>query len=210
MSISKGFIILTLCLNTGALAVHDRQQVLELASTVCPYTNFCSIDALTIRPNDTDKESCCLPCSCDDDCWVLDNCCPDKVLIDKPRPPILPCVDSYVKSRSLLSNKNGGFYRVIDSCPCCEDMSNFEPKCSRKNRTFLEDFVWVSDTTGRIYLNIHCAKCHGISESVTWQIQATCSDILTADFVNVLQTLVSPPCNLLNTPPNTIKSLTTR
>ena len=89
-------------------------------------------------------------------------------------------------------------------------MSNFEPKCSRKNRTSLEDFVWVSDTTGRIYLNIHCAKCHGINESITWQVQATCFDILTADFVNVLQLLLTPPCNMINIPPNEVKSLTNR
>ena len=109
MSRSKGIIILTLCYNIVTLAVNDKEQVLQLASTACPYTTFCSTDAWAIRPNETEKEPCCLPCSCDDDCWVLDNCCPDKDLIDEPRPPILPCIDSYLNSRSFFANTNGGF-----------------------------------------------------------------------------------------------------
>ena len=205
MSRNNGFLILVLWYNIITLAVHDREQVLELASTVCPYTNFCRTDAWKLRPTKTRYEPCCLPCSCDDDCWVLDNCCPDKELIDKPRPPILPCIDSYVNPRPKYEG-----YRVIDSCPSSEDRSNFEPKCSSKNRTSLVDFVWVSDTVGRIYLNKHCAKCHGINDSITWHLQTRCSDILSANFFNFLETLLSPFCNINNTTPKEIMSITSR
>lgn len=81
------------------------------------------------------------------------------------------------RSRAGVFNAYEG-YRVIDTCPISVGRSNREPKCGRQNRTTLEDFIWVSDKTGKIYQNIHFAKCHGIEEPITWQIQTTCADIM--------------------------------
>ena len=194
------------CILTSA--IYDRDQVLHLASEWCPYTKFCHIDARKIKPNSTEVP-CCQPCFCDDDCWILDNCCPDKDLIHEPRPPILPCIDSYA-FRSNDLNQVVGFYRVIDSCPGSEGISYSETKCKRYNITSVEDFIWVSDKTGRIYRNIHCAKCHGINETVPWQLRTTCYDIMKANFVNIVEVLLSAKCNIINTVPKDLEHITAK
>ena len=191
---------------TLAFALNDREQVRQLVPELCQYTNFCYTDAQEI--NITEKIPCCLPCSCDDDCWELDNCCPDKELMIGPRPRILPCIDSYVKPPSYYPAKYTGFYRVIDSCPSSEDSANFNTKCSAENRTSLEDFVWVSDKTGKIYQNTHCAECHGVKEKIPWQIETTCYDIMKANFGNFREMLLSDKCSINITQPEDLKTVT--
>lgn len=183
MSTVTYFVTLMLCHDT----LSDRQQVLDLASQVCPYTNFCRTDAWKIMPNFTDfmVEPCCFPCNCDDECWELDNCCPDKELIDTTRHFNAPCKDSDLYTRLVDLGYLGEFYRVIDACPFSENWRNFESKCNEQNRTSLEDFIWVSDNTGQIYQNIHCAKCHGIQETVPWQIRTMSSDIMRETLVTL-------------------------
>ena len=195
-----------LCYSTLA----DRQKVLDLGSQVCPYTNFCHTDAWKLVPNDTDDEPCCFPCSCDDDCWELDNCCPDKDFINTSRPPIVPCKNSYLNARSLKFDQFGVYYRVIDTCPVSESRSILEPKCNNQNITSLEDFTWVSENTGKIYQNIHCAKCHGIEETIKWQIQVTCFDIMTANFDNFTEIILSENCHISNTPPKDLQLITVK
>ena len=203
MSTRACFVILTLCYIILSFAFNDQNKVHHLLSEVCQYTNFCHINARAI----TESKPCCLPCSCDDDCWELDNCCPDKELINRPRPPIVPCRNSYVK----LPNDNSAntrFYRVIDSCPSSEERSNLNRKCRRENKTSLEAFVWVSDKTGKIYQNTYCAECHGIKESIPWHTKTRCYDIMKANFSNFREMLLSEKCNIINTPPEYLKTVT--
>ena len=205
----KGYSIILLiycCLFT--FAIYDKDQVLQLASEWCPYTKFCLTDARQIKPNNT-KVPCCQPCFCDDDCWILDNCCPDKKLRNEPRPPILPCIDAYA-TRSKYSNPLDGFYRVIDSCPSPEGISYPETKCSSNNRTSVEDFIWVSDKRGKIYRNKHCAKCNGINDTVPWQILTTCYNIMKANFVDFMETLLSAECNIINVVPEDLEHITAK
>ena len=206
MSTKLCLVVVILCYNILA----DRELVRQLGSQACPYTNFCHTDAWKITPNNTEYEPCCTPCSCDNDCWELDNCCPDKDLTDETPTHIVPCIDSFVKVRPANSDINPykGFYRVVDTCPVSEERSNFDPKCNRQNRTTLNDFIWVSDKTGKIYQNIHCAKCHGIKEPIQWQIQSTCFDIMMARFDNFKDVLLSENCNLINTLPEGLESIT--
>ena len=194
------------CIFTSAIC--DREEVRYLVSEWCPYTKFCNTDARKIKPAST-KEPCCKPCYCDDDCWIFDNCCPDKELVNEPRPPIVPCTDSY-GSRSEDLNPCDGFYRVIDSCPSPEGTSYPELKCNRNNRTSLEDFIWVSDKTGRIYQNIYCAKCYGINETIQWQIRTTCYDIMKSNFVDFKEALLSVKCNIINTEPEELEHITAK
>ena len=196
-----------LCYNT----LPARQQVIDIGSQVCPYTNFCHTDASKIIPNDTDNVPCCFPCFCDEECWEFDNCCPDKHLIATTRPQVVPCIDSLLRSQPTSSLYYAGeFYRVIDTCPFSENRWNLEPKCNTQNITSLEDFVWVSDKTGKIYKNIHCAKCHGIKEPITWQVQTkTCFDIRVAKFDNLMEALLlSESCSIKNTPPEDLRRFT--
>lgn len=120
----------------------------------------------------------------------------------------MPCRDSYVKPPNGHSAVYSGFYRVIDSCPSSKDRSNLNPKCSRENRTSLEDLVWVSDKTGKIYQNTYCAECHGVKESIPWQIETRCYDIMRASFGNLREMLLSEKCIIINTPPEYLKTVT--
>ena len=203
-----GYFVILIYFCLFAFAVYDSDQVRHLVSEWCPYTKFCHTDARKIKPNST-KVPCCKPCYCDDDCWILDNCCPDKELVNKPRPPIVPCIDSHT-SRSKDSSQIDGFYRVIDSCPSSEGNSYLKTKCSRNNSTSVEDFIWVSAKTGRIYQNKHCAKCHGINETIPWQIQTTCYDIMKANFFNFMEALLSAKCAIINTIPEDFEHITAK
>ena len=204
MSTIVCFVTIMMCYSTLA----DRQQVLDFSSQMCPYTNFCHSDAWKFLPDDTDLEPCCFPCSCDDECWELDNCCPDKDFIGTTRPLIVPCKNSYLDSRSLELDRYAVFYRVIDTCPVSESRSYLKAQCTNQNITSLEDFTWVSDNTGKIYQNKHCATCHGIEEPITWRISATCFDIMTAKFDNFREVLFSENCTIINTPPKNLQLIT--
>ena len=208
MSLIGCFVIFTIYFCTFTFMICDREHFRHLVSEWCPYTKFCHTDAQKIKPNST-KEPCCKPCFCDDDCWILNNCCPDKELMNEPRQPIVPCLDSHTP-RSKDSNSLKGFYRVIDSCPGSEGISYPKTKCNRNNRTSVEDFIWVSDKTGRIYRNIHCAKCHGINETIQWQLQTTCYDIMKANFGNLKEALLSAKCNIINTVPEDLEHITAK
>ena len=45
----------------------------------CLYTNFCQRNA-TLTMEEDSQAPCCRAYSCADDCWIRDNCCPDKIL----------------------------------------------------------------------------------------------------------------------------------
>ena len=209
MSLVEFYVTLTLRFSIFTLSFCDRDQVRRLASELCPFNKFCHADAKEFMRPDTEREPCCKPCFCDDDCWILDNCCPDKELMNEPRPSVVPCIDSYL-SQSDDSNPDNGFYRVIDSCPGPEDASYLESKCDRNNRASVEDLIWVSDKTGRIYQNIHCAKCHGINDTIPWQIQTTCYDIMKVNFENLMGALLSKNCNMVNTVPKDLEHTITK
>ena len=49
---------------------------------VCPYTNFCHQNASLTMKEDS-QAPCCRACSCANDCWIRNNCCPDKILLAK-------------------------------------------------------------------------------------------------------------------------------
>ena len=191
------------------------QLVREFGAKLCPYTNFCSSEAA--KENlDVSLTPCCRPCFCDDDCWELGNCCPDKQGTPPASSDLISCKNKKVKSRRLdkreIRTTNSRYFRVIDTCPWTEDNLTLIGLCMGDNQTVLEDYVWVSDyVKGKIYQNVHCATCHRIDSYVPWQIKTTCADILHGDFVNVEELLLlSHSCDVINEVPNGLESKTVK
>ena len=193
---------------------NGTQIVETLGSQLCPYSNYCHTSAASDIRNQT-HVPCCLPCSCDDDCWIEDNCCPDKVSEEHEK-PALKCKLSMTKISSLHTNdqyRNDLFkrFRVVDYCPGPDTESDLVQKCSGENAPDLESYRWVSDeTTGFIYQNRFCAKCNGVSDYVQWEIIVThCKDI----FENPSQfndVIMLDTCSIVNAVPDKLKDTTDR
>ena len=155
---------------------------------------------------DTSFVPCCRPCFCDDDCWELDNCCPDKDLTIQPS-NLVPCKSTKVKSARIhkrdTTTYGSGYFRVTDTCPGTEGNVSLIELCSGYSPTSLKDYTWVSDhTNGKIYQNLYCARCHKVDTYVSWHVQTTCNDILHADFDNLEETLLSDSCDIINVAPD--------
>lgn len=193
------------------LAYDGIQLVKEVGNTLCPYMNFCHTSASREINETSYSILSCLPCGCDDDCWELHTCCPDKEELI-PHPEILPCKLSKVKegfngteklpsTTDLLHERAGANYRVVDSCPSSENNRTLKRKCEGIDRETLSDYIWVSDSTnGRIYQNIHCIRCHGVEHFWYWSVKTTCQEILEAA-VNIEETLLSMDCGITNVVP---------
>lgn len=102
-------------------------------------------------------------------------------------------------------------YFVIDRCP--EDhFNNFiNSQCGGINKTDVEDFLWVSDsTTGKIYQNYHCAVCHEVKDWVTWQLRTMCRSSLQFSFASLSEFPFNDRCNIINEAPETLAEVTAR
>ena len=175
----------------------------------CPYMNFCHRNA-TRQPDFINDEhgTCCLPCSCDDDCVGLENCCPDKDISHLLASP-LDCKEDEVKPVSTIVYRPL-FYRVIDKCPKPEQNPILAQKCIGENRTELTDYIWVSDPlNGKIFQNRYCANCHGVDKFELWNIETDCTQIFPSNinsFANML--VIDPKCNIINVMPEYLANVT--
>ena len=191
-------------------AFDGTKLVREVGSVLCPFTNFCHVNASkyfaaakTNITTDTPLRPCCHQCSCTDDCWTLNNCCPDKQPPDS-LPDITPCVPSGINPlNSTKEVKDSKYYRVINDCPKDFQNDTVRAKCNGTDRTELKDFVWVSDEDrGTIFQNKHCAICHESFKVNKWELKTTCHDALGLSFVNWKATLLAKEdCDIINIPP---------
>ena len=192
-------LIVLLHLNTINLGFDGQQLVREFGARLCPYTNFCTVEASKQNSNNS-YVPCCRPCFCDDNCWKLDNCCPDKEPKILAPSNVLPCKNTKVKGQIGMNDRQK--FRVVDTCPPSEENETLLELCTGLVRTGVKDYIWVSDyAKGNIYQNLHCAKCHKIDKYVFWQTKTTCKEVLQADFVNAESTLMSDSCDIINVVP---------
>ena len=71
------FVILTVSLSCKG--ENDYKNITHVVgSLLCPYTNFCYLNASSELENTLEYEPCCSSCSCDDSCYESMTCCPDK------------------------------------------------------------------------------------------------------------------------------------
>ncbi|KAL4224919.1 hypothetical protein ACF0H5_015615 [Mactra antiquata] len=145
-------------------------------ATLCPYNDFCTTKATkTLSPSKTGLMPCCQRCSCEPDCELFGNCCPDKELTPEIQVKY-PCVslDEYYNAPRAVKIRvaTNVFYHIIDDCPSVVHSIQY-PRCSVPRE--LEDYVFVSDVqTGRVYKNTDCAKCNGVKQYAEWQMATDC------------------------------------
>ena len=202
------------------LAYNGIRLVEEVGSTLCPYTNYCyqnsSREINETNIYDLPSIPSCLPCSCDNDCWELHTCCPDKDEII-PTTEQLPCKLSNVKENpddnkpssilDILYQRADANYRIVDSCPPSENNETLRRKCDGLKTETLSDYIWVSDDkNGRIYQNVHCSKCHGVKDIWYWNLQTSCQEILDTA-ANIEDTLLTVDCDITNVAPRDKTSL---
>ena len=189
----------------------NRNYIQESVSNLCPYTEFCTFNA-TKSIDDPKAKSCCGSCSCESDCWDQRNCCHDNSDVIH-QPAQLTCKAAIVKTRPGNSVderfekgvQSTGYY-ITDSCPRTEKNKTLQEKCIREKNERIEDLLWVTDTqSGRIFQNLHCARCHGAKEWVTWDVRTMCTEILEADFVSTANVLLSSNCNIINEVPEDLE-----
>ena len=198
------------CAITGMASTVTETDVYvnKTLSNLCPYMNFCHRNASKVFEDDEHKP-CCAPCSCEDDCFELESCCPDKVS-SHPQAAPLTCKETEVKRLGSVSGPSFyPVYRVVDTCPVGERNLTLVQKCRGENRTDIKDYQWVSDKrTGRIFQNHYCARCHDYNQIEVWDIQTQCIQALQAGFkyvANILMNVVD--CNIINVAPDSFETL---
>ena len=184
-------------------AADARAYANRTLHSYCPYMNFCHTNA-TRQPDFIEDEHgpCCLPCSCDDDCVELENCCPDKSISHIQASPLV-CKKDEVKSVRKISYRPL-LYRVVDKCPEGERNQTLVKKCKGKQQTELIDYIWVSDSTnGKIFQNRHCAYCHGIDKFKLWNVKTHCEHTFPSNIKSYANLLMNDPdCNIINVAPD--------
>ena len=169
---------LLLCFLSWEIATYSEADIAQFISEnlgeFCPHS-FCQ-NPVRESINDEGRRSCCSPCTCDETCSLLGNCCPDKDEISDEETE-LPCKDTNIK-RDPFARFIAKKYRIVDECPQTEGNVELAQNCSSTNITSYESMIWVSETnTGRIYQNRFCAACHGIENYVYWHVELTeCPD----------------------------------
>ena len=96
-------------------------------------------------------------------------------------------------------------YRIHDRCFFPENNNTLVNLCEGTNKTTIEQYQWVSDTTGRIFQNRFCAACNHVTEYVTWKIQTSCKSVLSANVMYLDRQLLSPECDLDLRPPESAR-----
>ena len=203
-------VIVILLIHILSINANNLSPTLQQAiSSYCPYTDVCQSPA-RLTTNGNKRASCCAQCSCDNDCWRLDNCCLDKDRSKIHNTRALPCKSTLTKD---LINDNGitsdiepRTYKMEDTCPPNEVNITLKQKCQGYIKENLEDFVLVSDKqTGMIYQNRHCAECHGVAEYTQWSVRTSCYELLSQDR-SFKSTLISDICDIVNEVPSSEKT----
>ena len=164
----------------------------------CPFTPLCniSLDVSTyfyfhfvhVSPDPNGRIPCCLECSCEPECVVKGDCCPDapSVLASKTVPKLpegtrKECIPRGIADGGNKLNDRVERIKAIVGCPIGTD-NDLSAKCNRdykldvENLTMADVVVVSNNASGEIYRNKHCALCNGIRpSSVTlWQPELSC------------------------------------
>ena len=200
MLFKETIVILCLVYVLSLNVYNDSQRLQDIVSSYCPYINFChAVSRQTVDA--VQNYSCCAGCSCEDECWKYDTCCPDKENISKHIPgaackTTLIKQDKDEKALPVLGYKR---YRIEDSCPPSEINISLARKCSGAFYNSTDEFVWVSDkVSGKIYQNRYCALCHGVTDFISWLIRTSCLEVLMTDTSNFMDIILSDHCTSVN------------
>ena len=89
-------------------------------------------------------------------------------------------------------------YRIVTSCPNGENNKTLADKCASQNKTSILDYTWVTDeSTGMIFQNEYCARCHNVDRYFKWQIRTTYRSVLSVNFSSLPNSIHAPYCELI-------------
>lgn len=100
-------------------------------------------------------------CYCDEECNKYNDCCFDHLkpsIKPKSIPKHIVC-DSIQFGRRRMSNAFGSY--LVSRCPSGFKNVNLTTKC-------LDDIFPVSSEDGITYKNVHCARCHNVTNYEPW------------------------------------------
>lgn len=132
--------------------------------------------------------------------------------IELPQEP--PCVATTDLLNNVRLNENLSsrhfrryHFRFISYCPQSSNISKeTKDPCENGGNRF-EDYIPVSSTAGdKVFKNIHCAKCHGFEEVVSWKLYLLydCLSTLNTIFANQeeREATILKQCMLNSYPPS--------
>ena len=163
---------------------------------------------------DEQYRPCCKQCSCAADCHVTNRCCPDATRDYSTNTDIVECVSlsDFLNRRRLYTftyprnHSESVKYRIIDRCP--ETYTNAIIKDNCTNPHDLQGYIIVSDIAdGNHFANVHCALCHGVKETVHWDLYVDqCTDLLASHFrtFDESDAFVFHNCVLIAVPPSNV------
>ena len=160
---------------------------------MCPSTQLChSIknQLLALAKNDS-KSSCCSSCSCEPQCKISRDCCPDVAELEEEGEDTdndveykcLPLGDILPSEFDLNRNSVvADHFLTIQSCPKHYRSNHIKnihrDGCYSQSSSRVVDYIpVVSATTSRVYKNYHCALCHNVTDLVAWQLESNCLDL---------------------------------
>lgn len=168
---------MSLLILTATVLLSVSTSGLNLTRLIGMYINTCGTQGLCYdwpgfrKPPGNPVTARCPECSCEEECFRLENCCPDKFFLErKLRTPRFPIYDMLPMSHGSKHVKLPR-YPVIDSCPEFSEQSSISlcrtPPVGVNNRNFVTSLV-----SNYTYFNIHCASCHGETEQdlLKWNI----------------------------------------
>lgn len=148
---------------------------LNLTRLMGTYINSCGTERLCSDWSEFPKTennpitSRCPPCSCEENCFQMLNCCPDKFFLERKYRRIH--FPFYEMPDKLPESSIFQEYAIIDYCPPLvnETIDFFcsKPPKELKNRVFVTSLV-----SNYTYYNFHCALCHGEEKTdlVQWEV----------------------------------------
>lgn len=160
-------------------------------------------------------------CYCDDVCTIYNDCCHDADDSSKSRSRLpfektqyLYNFSDCMSIPSALRNLDGnyrGFY-MVTSCPSTKSIDQtVVSKCSYNNHTKFP--IPVTDDDGITYLNLFCARCHGVTNFTYWELGFHFDHCTEFDLVLLTESLIrnvfqrmrilyNAGCSLLYIPPS--------
>ncbi|KAK6177880.1 hypothetical protein SNE40_012755 [Patella caerulea] len=116
----------------------------------------------------------CAPCFCDDDCYFYNDCCPDKLLLNKNISDVTPRKHG---CRQIVYSSTPKFSKVIDDCPKLYSNQETISNCYNNDSLHWTYIKPVTDQNTKLtYRNKYCAICNNALDTVGWLTETSCLD----------------------------------
>ncbi|XP_052826744.1 G-protein coupled receptor Mth2 isoform X1 [Octopus bimaculoides] len=108
-------------------------------------------------------------CSCQQDCYLYDECCSDR--LNHTNSDLEP---PYPSMSYSCNNINGRNYYQFHRCPTNYDITEHVNNCENPNSDEqLHHVPAFGKTSKKLYRNLYCALCHG-EQYILWKISYQC------------------------------------